>query len=92
MQASAVADFGSARSGLGWSHRGFLGDIFSTHSIGLRNIWCPLGTPFALALRISSSVFGAANVREWFEGGWACLMGGASLSDKFWVCDSSDFL
>ena len=50
-----------------------------------------LGTPFALALRISFSVFGAANVREWFEGGWACLMGGACLSDKFWVCDSSDF-
>ena len=50
-----------------------------------------LGTPFALALCIPSSVFGAVNEWEWFEGGWACLMGGGCFSNMFWVCDGSDF-
>ena len=40
----------------------------STHSIGLHNICVSstvlLGTPFALALHISSSVFGAAGIPE----------------------------
>ena len=55
-------------SGLGWSRQGFLGNTFSTHSIGLRNIcvfsMVLLGIPFALALHISSSVFGAAGIPE----------------------------
>ena len=48
-----------------------------------------LGTPFALALRISSLVFACGD--GGLEGAGLVLMDGACFSDKFWVCDSSDF-